>query len=358
MEVHNKRSTTPRRRATSGRGVGRGAGRVVGFRGVTLLPATGPEAFLRGDHDVLRVLLERRAQGSRVGARADRHRVALVVGGGGMRGAYPAGMLRGLEQAGLAAGVDEVFGASSGAFTAASFVVGHAAAAASSFPEDLARREFIDLRRFATRRPVLSLDYLVEQVLGVTKPMPWDALLSSATPMRVIATEVTDLRPHTLDGLATVADWKRALRASAAIPLFAGPPVAIGGRRFVDGSIGEPLALARAIRAGATHVLVLLSRPGSELRSGVDGTLSWWARGLDRLVPGLGTLAQGTRRYGADLQIVTDLSHPDRGSARLCAIEPSRSTGMGALCIDPVPVGEAVRIGHESVAVALDAVAR
>lgn len=306
------------------------------------------EPFLRGDRDVLDVLRARRDARSTPAVRADGHRVALVIGGGGMRGAYVAGMLHALDRAGLRDGFDEVYGASSGGFSAASFLTGDADACAAAFPEDLATPVFVDLRRLGTRRPVVSLDHLVHAVLGGTKPLPWEKLRDQPVPLHVVATDAADLSPHVLTGLDTVADWQRGLRASATIPLLAGPPVEHGGRRWVDGSVGEPLAMARALRGGATHVLVLVCRPESEIHSDADATLSLWARTLDRLVPGLGTVAQGSRRYGGDLRIVTDAAHPDRGPGHLLALGPGRSVGMGALTVDPRVVDDAVRVGDES----------
>lgn len=302
----------------------------------------------RGDLEVLRVLLARRDAGHRT----DGHRVALVIGGGGMRGAYVAGMLHALDRAGLRETFDEVYGASSGAVSAASFVTGAADLGAAAFPEDLASTRFIDMRRLGSRRPVVSLDHLLLDVLGGTKPLPWEGLRDSPVPLHVVATDAADLSPHVLTDLHTVDDWRRGLRATAAIPLLAGPPVEHAGRRWVDGSVGEPLALARALRGGATHVLALVCRPESEIHD--SSALSFWARALDRVVPGLGTVAQGSRRYGADLQIVTDAAHPDRGPAHLLALGPSRSVGMGALCGDPVVVAEAVRVGDESAVAAIE----
>jgi predicted patatin/cPLA2 family phospholipase len=301
---------------------------------------------------VLSVLRRRHAEGTRPHDRRDHDRVAVVVGGGGMRGAYAAGMLDALSTNGWRDTVDVLYGASSGSFLAACFAAGHAGPAAAAFPGDLASPAFVDLRRFG-RRPVLSLDHLVDHVLGVTRPMPWDALAASRTGVRIVATAVDDLRARTLDDLHTPDDWRSALRASAAIPLFAGPAVEHRGRFWIDGSVGEPLALARAVRDGATHVLVLLSRPVAELRPGTGTRLSWWARVLDRARPGLGSLAQGTRRYGADLAMVTDPGHPGRAGARVAAIEPWRGTGMGALTVDPRPVADAVRVGAESMRAAL-----
>jgi predicted patatin/cPLA2 family phospholipase len=306
----------------------------------------------------MRVLLDRRAEGSTPGGRDDAHRVALVIGGGGMRGSYVAGMLHALERAGLRAGFDEVYGSSSGAISAAAFLTGSAQGCASCYSEDLTTPEFINMRRLGSRRPVVALELLLDDVLRKRKPLAWDKLGHTAAPLHVVATDTADLTAHALTGMTTVADWRQALQASASIPLLAGPPVSYGGRRWVDGSVGEPLAMARALRGGATHVLVMLCRGNDDIHADADAGLSLWARGLDRLVPGLGTVAQGSRRYGADLRIVTDAAHPARGPGHLLAIGPSRSAGVGALCVEEGPVAEAVRIGDESVIAAIEAVER
>lgn len=307
---------------------------------------------LYGDLDVLRVLVDRRAAGSRPALRRDPHRVALVLGGGGMRGAYVAGMVAALDDAGLVPGIDEVYAASSGALIGAPLLTGQAAGCAQSFATDLATRRFIDLRRLGTRRPAVDLDHLLIGVLEGTRPLPFELLGRGPVPLHVVATDVEGLRPQLL-APSTVAEWKAALRASATIPLLAGPPVALHGRRWVDGSVGEPLATVRALRAGATHVLTLICRGAEDLHPDAEAGLSLWARLLDRAVPGLGTVAQGSRRYGADLRVVTAAAHPDRGPGHLLAIGPSRTAGVGALTVDPGPVGDAVRIGAQTVAAAL-----
>lgn len=315
-------------------------------------------SFVQGDRDVLQTLVQRRETGSLPGARRDPHKVALVIGGGGMRGAYVAGMLVALERAGLSPAFDEVYGSSSGAMLAAGFVTGDAENGAASFADDLATKRFIDLRRLGTRRTVLNLDYLLDEVMGERKPIAWDTLGSTPTALHLVATDTADLTAHVLHGMASRADWRTALAASATIPLLAGPPVAYAERLWVDGSVAEPLATARAIRGGATHVLVMMCR-GEQDRGPEPGPrLPVWARGLDRVAAGLGTLSQGSRRYGADLRIVTEAGHPVRGSARLAAIAPARVCGVGSFTVDPVPVAAAVEIGTGSALLAVRAAER
>jgi predicted patatin/cPLA2 family phospholipase len=323
-------------------------------------PGPGPThvrpSHVHGDRDVLDVLLARRAAGSVPGARDDGHRVALVVGGGGMRGSYVGGMIKAIEQAGLRPGFDEVYGSSSGAVNAAGFLVGGAADAAACYHDDMADPVFIDMKRLG-RGPVVNLDFLMHEVLGNRKPMDWAALGDSATTLHIVATDTADLTAHALPTPSDADGWRTAVRASATIPLLAGKPVEYAGRRWIDGSVGEPLAVARALRGGATHVLVLLCRGSGDLHGVPGAPLSWWARSLDVAVPGLGSLAQGSRRYGADLQVVTDAAHPVRGMGKLAAIGPRASAEVGALCTDPVAVARAVTIGEESALEAIDAAA-
>ncbi|MBC3189662.1 patatin-like phospholipase family protein [Pseudonocardia sp. C8] len=308
-----------------------------------------------GDAGVLSVLEQRRSAGRGAGSHRDGNRVALVVGGGGMRGAYAGGMVHALEEAGFAGCFDEVWGSSAGAFVGTALVLGHGADAARIFADDMACREFIDPRRFGTRRPMVSLDHLFDHILVSSKPTDWSSLVTSPVPLRVMVTRAGDLTPHVLTGLPDGGTWKAAMRATAAIPLLAGPPVRIGDDEWIDGSVGDPLPVARALRGGATHVLALMTRTVDELVTPpVDARTPLWARSLDRLAPGLGRMAQDASRHGEFLALLTDAAHPDRAGAHLLTLTPHGSAGVRGLTTDRERVTEAARIGRETVAGVLE----
>jgi predicted acylesterase/phospholipase RssA len=91
--------------------------------------------------------------------------------------------------------------------------------------------------------------------------MDFAAVLASPVEFHPLATDAatgqsTDLRPL----CDTPADLRLALRASAALPLLAGPPVQFDGRRFYDAGLSESVPYRTALAQGATHVLVLRSR--------------------------------------------------------------------------------------------------
>ena len=314
----------------------------------------GERDAAHGDGEVLDLLRRRRAEGSRPGARSDPHTLALVVGGGGMRGAYAAGMVHALADAGLADGFDVVYGSSAGAYVGTALVLGHGADAAGIFVDDMAGRDFIDPRRFGSRNPVVSLDHLLDHILVHSKPTEWQSLVESPVPLRVILTHAGDLQPHVFTGLPHGDDWKRAMRATAAIPLLTGPPVQIDGQGWIDGSVGDPLPVARALREGATHVLALMTRTVAELtRHDPAGRTPLWARSLDLIAPGLGRMTQDVARHGESLALITDAAHPDREDAHLLTIAPPRSAGVRGLTTDTERVREATRIGHDAVRTSL-----
>ena len=104
---------------------------------------------------------------------------------------------------------------------------------------------------------------LIEELYQTTFPMDFAAVLASPVEFHPLATDAatgqsTDLRPL----CGTPADLRLALRASAALPLLAGPPVQLDGRRFYDAGLSESVPYRTALAQGATHVLVLRSRRG------------------------------------------------------------------------------------------------
>lgn len=304
---------------------------------------------LPGDDEVLRALVRRRDTGNR----DDGHRIALVVSGGGMRGAYAGGMAHALDDAGLAGGFDVVYGSSAGAYIGGALLLGDGRGAAHIFFEDMACRAFADLRRMGTRRPVVSLDHLIDDIMVNSKPMPWDRLHASPVPLRVVATALDDLTPHVLEP-RNPDEWKVAFRATAAIPVLGGPPVELHGRRWIDGSVSEPLPVLRALRDGATHVLVLINRTVPDLRRADPGTgPARWAQALDRLAPGLGSIAQESNRIGPVLTVLDDARHPSREGRYLLPLTPGEDAGVKGLTIDVSRVYRAARIGYSTVEAAL-----
>lgn len=232
-------------------------------------------------HPVIAALRERPA-----GAR-----IALVVEGGGMRGAVSGGMGLGLDELGLTRSFDAVYGASAGALNGLWFVAGRVDEGAPTWVDATWARALIQRRRVLTRDPIVDVTGLVEDRYEELSPGLFAAALASPTELHPVATDVSTGEAVDLhDAITDERTLRLALRASASLPLLAGPPVALAGRRFVDAGLSAAIPIRAALDDGATHVLVLRSRrEGEVVQPSGPRSLAVTTRLLGRIDPAVAT---------------------------------------------------------------------
>lgn len=217
---------------------------------------------------VAELLLERRNSGSKPGARRDGSFVSLVIEGGAMRGVVSAGMVAALEFLGLRDSFDAVYGASAGSIAGAYFVAGQARYGTTIFYENINNREFINISRLFRGKSIVSLEYLLDEVCVRQKPLSFDRVINSDVPLYVVAASLQKRGPIVLHDFETRQALLDAMRGSARIPFFAGPPVEWRGDSLLDASLYESIPFRSALASGrTTHAMVLLTRPLGDLRS-------------------------------------------------------------------------------------------
>jgi predicted patatin/cPLA2 family phospholipase len=306
--------------------------------------------FIVGNSCVRDIVLRRRDSGSKPGWRNDHMHMALVIEGGGMRGAYTAGMIDALARCGMNSCFDAIYGTSAGGFAAVMFGAGQARGSSWLYPDELSGRQFIDFGRLLKHvGPVICLQYLVEQVLTITRPLDFAGLKDLGVPIWLIATAADSMEPHALGNFETAEEWKAALRASASIPLLSGPPVRLYDRSWLDGAISEPLAVRRAFNDGATHVLALLSRAPSEARSVSSGTAALSALFVNSVYPAWGRSLRMRPEWQGAVLSVRDRLDRSIGTTPLLALRPVTSCGVYALTTDELRLREAVAAGSAAV---------
>jgi predicted patatin/cPLA2 family phospholipase len=298
-------------------------------------------------------LLRRRAVS---GERDDGARLALAIEGGGMRGAVSAGMVIAVHELGLTGAFDFVFGASAGALNGVWLLSGNPADGLEPYADPELIREYIRRSNALRGRPVVDTRRLVEVLYEERLPLRFDAVLSHPVPLHPLATDVetgaaVDLAPTISDR----ASLKRALRASTALPLLAGPPVEIGGRRYLDAGLAESIPFHAALAAGATHVLVLRSRRSqdaerpSRLSRALVGTL------LRRLGEPVrrGYLDRARRLAEDDELLDRHGADPGLAPAMLAVRPPSDSPRVSRLESDPGVIREGLAAGRGAALTAL-----
>ena len=280
-------------------------------------------------HPVATVLRARRAAGSLPGRRQDGHRVALVLEGGGMRGVVSAGMAAALERLGLTRAFDLVVGSSAGALNGAALLGGVARTGAETYCGPLASRAFINPARLLLGRPALDVQFVLDYASTDVDAERHARAIASPIPLLCVAVDVDTAAPVTFAGMRTKEELWRVLLATTRMPWIGGAPVEVGGRRYVDGALAASIPLGAALQDGATHVLVLQTRPyGVPRTTGSRLADRLIERHLRRLNPALAGLWR--TRASAYEELVGDILrrsvHPGPRAPHVLGLRPPAGT--------------------------------
>lgn len=200
----------------------------------------------------------------------DGRKLALVLEGGAMRAAGPAGGVVALGHLGLTEIFDEVYATSAGVMNAGYFLSGQADMGITIYFEDLTTGRFINPLRFWK---LVDVDYLIDEVAVTKKPLDVRRILNS--PTRLYATVMNEAGEALLiDTKSTKTPLLTILKAALAMPVLYNRTVEVEGKNCMDCALRVPFPLQQAIENGCTDILLLLSRS----REYVSAGHSWLAR--------------------------------------------------------------------------------
>jgi predicted patatin/cPLA2 family phospholipase len=267
----------------------------------------------------------------------DRRKTALIVEGGAMRGAWAAGVLAYLEEHGRRQ-YDLVYGASSGACSAAYFV-------ADMWKPGLAIwRELacnaVHKSNFLHRKPIVDLAYLVDQVIRRRVPLSIAALQKTATQFFIVLTDCLTGEPvyfRACDDRIFAA-----LRATSSLAMATRGFDYVDGQPYADGGVADPIPIRRAIQDGAvditvvlTHNPVLHSRPIPH----------WMGRLAYPEFPEVARVwtARQNANYAAALEL---MKQPPKG-IRIGVFRPLRALPVGSFTAEQKLIAAALALGHD-----------
>lgn len=189
------------------------------------------------------------------------HRIWLMLGGGAMSGAYGAGVVMALVDAGFGEVFDGVIGVSTGAPTLGYFL----AARPSNPPGKNLYQTTVYSEEACSRgffRPGLRLNvaWLTDVFRGSTgKPIEWERVQEHPSRYVIVVTDWETGIPRYIEP-ENRDDMFMAIHGACSIPLMA-PPVRLRGDLVTDSSVSEPMPIEWLMRLSEstrpTHVLVI-----------------------------------------------------------------------------------------------------
>ncbi|MFN8152480.1 MAG: patatin family protein [Solirubrobacterales bacterium] len=253
-------------------------------------------------------------------------RIALAIEGGGRRGAVSGGMALALHELGLGQAFDAAYGSSAGTLNAMWLVSGRVEDGIPTWTDPALAEELVDRRRMLRRRPVVDVERLVETRYEQLSPGLFQAVLASPTELHPLATDVAS--GEAVDLHETIVDdrsLRLAIRASSTLPLLAGPPVEIGGGRYLDAGLSAAIPFRAAIADGATHILLLRSRRSGEVAAPpgrVGAAIS--TRLLGRISPAVASgFVTRAEREGADEELLAEHDADPEKLPHVLSIRPA-----------------------------------
>lgn len=266
------------------------------------------------NHDVIQLIQKRAAAGSTPGRRDDNATLALSMEGGGMRGAVSAGMAAAIASLGLCDAFDAIYGSSAGSVVGAFMVSRQMCVDVYTQVLPAATTKFVCKKRMVAGIMASAVDWMMGSLYASSKlgtpgmnisfvldgimdphhglrPLDMESFQENdkVQPLRIATSCVENgtlvmkclgskeffgyVDPVTNQTISATArqDENReglfaCLEAGMTVPGATGPPVKLTDGHGVttpcfDAFCFEPLPYRSAVEDGATHVLVLRSRP-------------------------------------------------------------------------------------------------
>lgn len=239
----------------------------------------------------------------------------LVLEGGALRGVYTAGVQGVLHAANLT--FDCLIGTSAGAMNGINYIT-HQPERSFLIDYRYARdKNFMGLRPLFKEGQIFSFSYMFGPV---NRQYPLDLPAFEASPVRLIAV-ASDLEsgaPAYLER-STCSDMMLALQASSSMPMLS-TPIALDGRRYLDGGPSMPVAYPKAMEEGYARIVLILTRQKGYRKQPLSRLTRLAVRNRLRHYPAFRrTMEHSPARYNAMMDEIDRLEQ----DGRLFAIRPS-----------------------------------
>lgn len=193
-------------------------------------------------------------------------KIGIVDVGGGLRGIYATGVLDFCLDHGIR--FDLGIGVSAGSANLSSFAAGQRGRNYRFYTEYAFRKQYMSFGNFLKTRSYIDLDYVYGTLCceNGENPLDYPALRDNPMEFFIVATDATTGEAKYFDKSDIRQDDYNILKASSAIP-FVCKPYIIEGKRYFDGALSDPIPVQKAFSLGCDRVVVLLTKPESEIRT-------------------------------------------------------------------------------------------
>lgn len=191
--------------------------------------------------------------------------IGIIDVGGGLRGIFGAGVTDFLMDRGIM--LDYCVGVSAGSANMASYQAGQMFRNYDFYTEYCFRSETMSWHNFAKTGSYVDLEYTYGELSSHDGEYPLDfkKMMDCPAPFVVVATNAETGEPKYFTKDDMKQDDYSVIMASSTVPVI-NKPYEIGGVKYLDGGLSDPIPYKKAFEDGCDHLVVVLTRPVDEWR--------------------------------------------------------------------------------------------
>ena len=272
--------------------------------------------------------------------------VSLILEGGGMRGAFTAGVLDCWLQKGIL--IKTVYGVSAGACQACSYLSGQKGRGIRVWINHLNDKRFRSWQSLLRTGDLFNADFNYRQIPFEIDPIDEEAYLRNGCEFHAVVTDLaTGQAEYPL--VRSFRQDMRLIQATASLPLIS-RPVEINGKLYLDGGVADSIPLARSLADGhQKHVIVLTQAEGYQKRPNrAMPLIKLRYRAYPRFVQ---AVADRHILYNQTLRLIAR----EQAAGRAFVIRPAVPPDIGRIEKDPEKMRALYRAGYETAEGQLDA---
>ncbi|MDQ0273699.1 patatin-like phospholipase family protein [Cytobacillus purgationiresistens] len=252
---------------------------------------------------------------------------ALVLEGGGMRGAYSAGVMEYFLENNLF--FPYVIGVSAGAANAASYLSKQRGRNKKVSIEYVADPRYLSLRNYRKSRQLFGMDFIFDEIPNKYVPYDFPVFQESESEFMIGATDCHSGEPVYFGKMDYGAEMLKLLKASSSLP-FVAPEVEHNGMVLLDGGISDPIPIKKAQNDGYQKAVVVLTRNKGYMKK--PSKLNFLVKRKYPLYPGL--YQAMTVRYEKYNDTLKYLEQEEK-NGRVIIIRPQQPMDVGRMERNP-----------------------
>lgn len=132
-------------------------------------------------------------------------------------------------------------------------------------------KRYFSARNYLRGGSMFGLDFVYREIPLRYFPFDWETYRAHQGRVLVGVTNIRTGQAEYLDGMGLDGD-STMLRATCAIPFYF-PPIAVGGKRYYDGGLSDPVPIRKSLADGNRKNLILLTQPEGYRKEMNRGTL-------------------------------------------------------------------------------------